>query len=216
MPNHEQKRQRRGSRTAGAGSGWKEAFLCAQQGAGTTNSVAESVARGFSVLQLHDLMNASECKALLDEATAIAERVRVQHFGQPSVIHHTHVPRDKTYVEQGDESGTRGNISTIMRRSDDNEAEPDDQPSIDSGDFFLPPAHCLMLSNSTRIRLPVMDMLSIQGQVLCLRRDHVCMSMKQHVICRPPAHCGTSSPLQIWCDRCRLTCISFLCVHQTI
>jgi len=29
----------------------------------------------------------------------------------------------------------------------------------------LPPAHCLMLSNSARIRLPVTEMFSIQGQV---------------------------------------------------
>jgi len=54
--------------------------------------------------------------------------------------------------------------------SESDESEGDDGLAGDSSDdsaLALPPAQCLMLSNKTRIRMPVRDMLSAQGQGIC-------------------------------------------------
>lgn len=48
------------------------------------------------------------------------------------------------------------------------ETEPACSDGVDDSALALPPAACLMLSNSSRIRMPVRDMLSVRAQVSIL------------------------------------------------
>jgi len=57
------------------------------------------------------------------------------------------------------------------------DVERDDEEEGGGEELVLPPAQCLMLSNSSRIRLPVAEMLGSAVQVLCVACVHrrVCM-----------------------------------------
>jgi hypothetical protein len=123
--------QERPVRCAEAGKGWRELFFSeTSSDAGSTQSAAESVADGHSVLILPDLASVEECDALLAEAIHLAGHVRKEHFGEGS--------EDEDETEQEKDSTA-----------------------------ILPPAHCLMLSNASRIRMPVTSMFSDDGQRVC-------------------------------------------------
>lgn len=126
------------SRRPAAGEGWREVFL---SNAATAEAVplASALQRGHSLLVLDGLATPEECAGLLRESAEVAARVRAEHFLAP----------------ESDES--EGDDAPARARSD----------GTGHSAFALPPAQCLMLSNSARIRMPVCDMLSAQAQGIC-------------------------------------------------
>jgi hypothetical protein len=62
-------------RSAASGPGWSEVFISPQL-ASSTQSAADAVASGFSLLLLHELAERSECEELRGEASAVAHASR--------------------------------------------------------------------------------------------------------------------------------------------
>lgn len=66
-------------RSAASGHGWTEVFLAAEHAA-CTQSADDSVAAGFSVVILHDLLSKDECEMLRSGASSFAHTLRKKEY----------------------------------------------------------------------------------------------------------------------------------------